>query len=63
MAKEVNKEGYQFSAERCRLKIKGLKSKYDRQKKKNNTSGESPASDDDNEEDFDVFEKNTRYET
>lgn len=59
MAKEVKKEGYQFSAEQCRLKIKGLKSKYDRQKKKNNTSGESPASDDDDEEeeDFDVFEK------
>lgn len=56
VAKEVNKEGYQFSAEQCRLKIKGLKLKYDRQKKKNNTSGESPASDDD-EEDFDVFEK------
>lgn len=37
-------------------KIKGLKSKYERQKKKNNTSGESPASDED-DEDFDVFEK------
>lgn len=57
VAKEVNKEGYQFSAEQCRLKIKGLKSKYDRQKKKNNTSGESLASDDDEEEYFDVFEK------
>lgn len=57
VAKEVNKEGYQFSAEQCRLTIKGLKSKYDRQKKKNNTSGESLASDDDEEEYFDVFEK------
>lgn len=45
-----------FSAEKCRLKVKGLKSKYERQKKKNNTSGESPAFDED-EEDFDVFEK------
>ncbi|XP_056020206.1 uncharacterized protein LOC125670797 [Ostrea edulis] len=56
VASDVNKEGYHFSAEQCRLKIKGLKSKYDRQKKKNNTSGESPASDED-EDDFDVFEK------
>ncbi|XP_061178107.1 uncharacterized protein LOC133186795 [Saccostrea echinata] len=57
VAKEVNKEGgYNFSAEKCRMKIKGLKSKYERHKKKNNTSGESPASDED-EDDFDVFEK------
>lgn len=57
MASEVNRVGgYSFSAEKCRLKIKGLKSKYERQKKKNNTSGESPASDED-DEDFDVFEK------
>lgn len=45
-----------FSAEKCRLKVKGLKSKYERQKKKYNTSGESPAFDED-EKDFDVFEK------
>lgn len=52
VASEVNRVGgYSFSAEKCRLKIKGLKSKYERQKKINNTSGESPASD------FDVFEK------
>nr|XP_034323196.1 proteoglycan 4-like [Crassostrea gigas] len=57
VASEVNRVGgYSFSAEKCRLKIKGLKSKYERQKKKNNTSGESPASDEDYE-DFDVFEK------
>lgn len=57
VASEVNRVGgYSFSAEKCRLKIKGLKSKYERQKKKNNTSGESPASDED-DEDFDVFEK------
>ena len=41
------KEGYQFSAEQCRLRLKGLKSKYYRQKKENNNFGESTASDDD----------------
>jgi hypothetical protein len=40
IANTVNSErDYSFSAEQCRLKIKGLKSKYKRQKKKNNTSG------------------------
>lgn len=56
MAEEVNKFGYNFTGEQCRLKIKSLKEKYERSKKKQNKSGESPP-DTDCEELMDIFDK------
>jgi hypothetical protein len=44
---ELLKFGHDFSSEKCRLRVKSLKEKYERKKKKNNKSGESPASSDD----------------
>ena len=45
-----------FTPEQCRLKLKSMKEKYERNKKKNNKSGESPA-DSDDEELEEIFEK------
>lgn len=51
----VNKQEYSFTPEQCRLKVKSLKEKFERKKKKNNTSGESPASTDNDDMD-EIFE-------
>ena len=59
VADYVNSYKYNFTAEQCRLKIKSLKEKYARQKRKNRTSGDSPATDCDEDENlmetFDSF--------
>ncbi|XP_063436629.1 uncharacterized protein LOC134718065 [Mytilus trossulus] len=52
----MNTYNYKFTAEQCRLKIKGLKEKYERNKKKNEKLGESPGTEDELELD-DVFDK------
>lgn len=58
IAKKMSLEGYTFQAEQCRLKMKGIKSRHERRKKKEDTSGESPASDDDLPDDVgDILDK------
>jgi hypothetical protein len=56
-SEEKNHYKYNFTPEQCRLKIKSLKEKYDRNKKKNNKSGEAPASDSDQDELKEIFDK------
>lgn len=53
---DMHSFNYFFTPEQCRLKLKSMKEKYDRNKKKNNKSGESPA-DSDDEELEEIFEK------
>lgn len=42
VSENIKQMGYNFTAEQCRLKLKGLKEKYDRNMKKKKKSGESP---------------------
>ncbi|XP_050413506.1 uncharacterized protein LOC126827966 [Patella vulgata] len=56
VALKVNEYGYNFNAEQCRLKVKSLKQKYDRNKKKMKKFGESPPSEDDLSEVESVFD-------
>ena len=56
VSNSMKERGYDFSGEQCRLKIKSMKEKYDRNKKKSLKSGESPP-DSDCEELNSVFDR------